>query len=145
MQHTMCCKNNKSKNKNNNHNNNNNNNNNKSNNNNNNNNNINNNNNKNKNKQERIWAVRELRSCIQNVDSGAITHMSFAIAEKPRLPRRIFPLIAMCRLDSLSAFSVCDSIYEPPCLTLVLCERMFAICRPLSRYPQHFALLWGLD
>ena len=71
--------------------------------------------------------------------------MLFAIAEKPRLPRRIFPLTAMCLLDSFSAFSACDSIHKHPCLTLVLCGRMFAICPPLSRYPQHSALLRGLD
>ena len=71
--------------------------------------------------------------------------MLFAIAEKPRLPRRIFPLTARCLLDSFSAFSACDTIHRHPCLTLVLCGRMFAICPPLSRYPQHSALLRGLD
>ena len=48
-------------------------------------------------------------------------------------------------LDSFSAFSACDSIHKHPCLTLVLCGRMFAICPPLSRYPQHSALLWRFD
>ena len=123
----MCCKNSKSKNKNNN----------------------NNNNKKNKNKKTRtradlsssgaaklhkIWILARLR-----------IHMLFAIAEKPRLPRRIFPLTARCLLDSFSAFSACDTIHRHPCLTLVLCGRMFAICPPLSRYPQHSALLRGLD
>ena len=46
---------------------------------------------------------------------------------------------------SCTAFSACDSIYKHPCLTLVLCGRMFAICPPLSRYAQHSALLRGLD
>ena len=68
--------------------------------------------------------------------------MSFAIAEKPRLPRRTFPLTAMCLL---TAFSACDSIHKHPCSTLVMCTRMFAICPPLSCYPQHSALLRGLD
>ena len=67
--------------------------------------------------------------------------MSFAIAEKPRLPRRTFPLTAMC---VLTAFSACDSIHKHPCSTLVMCTRMFAICPPLSCYPQHSALLRGL-
>ena len=61
------------------------------------------------------------------------------------MPRLIFPLTAMCLLDSFSAFSACDSIQKHPCLTLVLCGHMFAICPPLSRYPQHSALLRGLD
>ena len=69
-------------------------------------------------------------------------YMSFAIAEKPRLPRRTFPLTAMCLL---TAFSACDSIHKHPCSTLVMCTRMFAICPPLSCYPQHSALLRGLD
>ena len=46
---------------------------------------------------------------------------------------------------SFAAFSACDSIHKHPCSTLVLCTRMFAICPPLSRYPQHSALLRGLD
>ena len=68
-------------------------------------------------------------------------HMSSAIAEKPlAMPN----LSTHCHV-SFTAFSACDSIYKHPCLTLVLCGRMFAICPPLSRYPQHSALLRGLD
>ena len=79
----------------------------------------------------------------QKLKYGALTrtYMSFAIAEKPRLPRRTFPLTAMCLL---TAFSACDSIHKHPCLTLVMCTRMFAICPSLSRYPQHSALLGDL-
>ena len=54
--------------------------------------------------------------------------MSFAISEKPRLPRRTSPLTAMCLLHSFTAFSACD-----PCLTRVIWTCMFAICPPLFR------------
>ena len=66
-------------------------------------------------------------------------HMSFAIAETPRLPRRIFPLTAMCLLDSFSAFSACGSIHKHTCLR-VMSTRMFAIFPPFSRYPLPAAL-----
>ena len=69
--------------------------------------------------------------------------MPFAIAEKPRFPRRIFPLTAMCLLDSFSAFYACDSIHKHPC-SMVMSTRVFAIVPPLSRYPQHSALLRDL-
>ena len=46
---------------------------------------------------------------------------------------------------SFTTFSACDSIHKHPCSTLVMCTRMFAICPPLSCYPQHSALLRGLD
>ena len=46
---------------------------------------------------------------------------------------------------SLTAFSACDPIHKHPCSTLVMRTRVFAICPPLSRYPQHSALLGGLD
>ena len=68
-------------------------------------------------------------------------HMSFAIAGAPLAA----PSVSTHCHVSFTAFSACDSIHKHPCLTLVICPRMFAIRPPLSRYPQHSALLRGFD
>ena len=78
MQHTMCCKNNKDNNYNNYNNNN---------------------NNKKKIKNKNKSGFEQFGSSTLHkirILARLHIHMSFAIAEKPRLPRRFFPLTAMC-------------------------------------------------
>ena len=59
-------------------------------------------NNKNKNKNKNKSGLEQFGNfeAAQKLKYGALTrtYMSFAIAEKPRLPRRTFPLTAVCLL-----------------------------------------------
>ena len=123
----MCCKNDKNMNKNKNNNNNNNN-----------NNNSNHNNSKNsKNKS----GFEQFGSCeaAQKLRPGALTHTFVLSLAAPNLSTHCHVSFRL-----FSAFSACDSIHKHPCL-MVMPTRMFAIFPPLSRYPQHSALLRGLD
>ena len=73
----------------------------------------------------------------QKPNCGALTR-TYVVCHRREATLAVPNLCTHCHV-SFTLFSACDSIHKHPCLTLVLCGRLFAICPPLSRYPQHSA------
>ena len=101
--------------------------------------------NKNKDKNKNKSRLEQFGNCeaTRKLTHGPLTR-TYVVCHRGEAPLAAPSLSTHCHV-SFTAFSACDSIHKHPCLTLIICPRMFAIRPPLSRYPQHSALLRGLD